>query len=196
VLKVGKTLLNLGNHANSAYVNSNDKEVAYFQTMGYYEAARELIKASLDKNNTSSLIHPIMYCSRHFIEILFKYNIDYINEYSYLKGKYKPTHDVLDNLSILSDYIRELMPENPIPDNIKDNITQIINLDLDSNSTRFKYNVIKNKKTKRTEISFVKGLEIDLSILDEMLEEIYSLTYIKDMLQKKWDKLFKEQNNL
>ncbi|AFV05411.1 hypothetical protein [Dehalobacter sp. CF] len=188
-------LVKSGHYNESAYISSDEKEIAYFQLEGYYTAARELINIALEKRNINALIHPIMYCSRHFIEILLKYMIDYINEYSYLKDKHTRGHEIFDDLKILEKYINELLPENPIPIDIRLNIENIVNLDLSSSATRFKYNIIFNKSTKSEEKSFLNAFEINLPLLFEALEDIYSLRYIPVMLQEKWDLLYLYQNN-
>lgn len=192
---MSNNLVNSGHYSESAYLSSDDKEIAYFQLEGYYTAARELINIALDKRNINALIHPIMYCSRHFIEILLKYMIDYINEHSYLKEKHTRGHEIFDDLKILEKYINELLPENPIPIETRLNIENIVNFDLSSSATRFKYNIIFNKRTKSEEKSFLNAFEINLPLLLEALEDIYSLRYIPDMLQEKWDVLYKYQKN-
>ena len=187
-------LVNSGHYNESAFLSSDEKEIAYFQLEGYYTAARELINIALDKGNINALIHPIMYCSRHFIEILLKYMIDYINEHSYLNDKHTRGHEIFDDFKILEKYINELLPENPIPIDTRLNIEHIVNLDLSSSATRFKYNVIFNKRTKSEEKSFLNAYEISLPLLLEALEDIYSLSHIPDMLQQKWDLLYEQQN--
>jgi hypothetical protein len=189
---MGNLLINTGEYANGAFIDSDEKAIAYHQLEGYYRAVKILIEKSEVRKD--SLIFPIMYCVRHFIEILLKYNIDYINEHSYLTGKYSKTHDVLDNLKILDNYIGELMPENPLPNGIKKYITDIISLDKDSNSTRFKYNIIWNKKVRKDEVSFKDAIEIDLDILNDAVDEIYALSCIPDMLQEKWSILSEMQS--
>lgn len=186
-------LVNSGYHGESAYLSSNEKEIAYFQLEGYYSAARELINVSLESGNINALIHPIIYCSRHFIEILLKYMIDSINEDTYLKDKHSKNHEIFDDLKMLEEYLNELLPENPIPKEIRIHIENIVNLDIGSNATRFKYNFI-NKSKRSEEKSFLNAFEINLPLLLDALEEIYCLRYIPDMLQAKWDMLYEQQN--
>jgi len=102
---MGNSFINTGDFANSAFIDNDEKAIAYHQLEGYYRAVKVLVEKS--EVRLDSLIYPIMYCVRHFTEILLKYNIDYINEHSYLKGKYCKTHDVIDNLKILDEYIGE-----------------------------------------------------------------------------------------
>ena len=187
-------LINSGYYNESAYISSDEKEIAYFQVEGYYTAVRELINIALEKRNINALIHLIMYCSRHFIEILLKYMIDYINEHSCLKDKHTRGHEIFDDLKILEKHIKELLPENSIPIETRLNIENIVNIDLSSSATRFKYNIIFNKSTKSEEKSFLNDFEINLPLLLEALEDIYSLSYIPEMLQEKWDVLYKLQN--
>lgn len=42
-------LVKSGHYNESAYISSDEKEIAYFQLEGYYTAARELINIALEK---------------------------------------------------------------------------------------------------------------------------------------------------
>jgi hypothetical protein len=189
---MGNVLVNSGDIANSAFIDNDKKAITYHQIEGYYRAVKILIEeASVRKD---SLIYPIIYCTRHFVEILLKYTVEYINDHSFLKEKYFKTHNITDNLKLLDEYVNELLPENPISSNIKSYITDIANLDEGSNGTRFKYNLVWNKDTRRDEVSFKDSIEIDLDILNNMIDEVYALSSISDMLQDKWNKQYNKEN--
>lgn len=186
---MGNSLVNTGDLANSAFIDNDKKAIAYHQIEGYYRAVKILTeKASVRKD---SLIYPLIYCTRHFVEILLKYAVEYINEHSYLKEKYFKTHNITDNLDLLDGYVNELLPESPIPTDIKSHIIDIANLDEGSNGTRFKYNLVWDKNKRQDEVSFKDAIEIDLDILNNIIDEVYALSNIPDMLQDKWDKQYK-----
>ncbi|RKY37672.1 MAG: hypothetical protein DRP72_03010 [Candidatus Omnitrophota bacterium] len=153
--------------------------VRYVYAISYKEAGDILVKEAINNKKQDMLIYPIIFCYRHFIELILKdfseMILSYIkklkvNGWNSLKSKIEKkknqaTHNIKKWLEIFREGLNLLKED--IPQEIESTINQFHQ--IDSTSQRFRYPFLinnnskkKKRKNSRGELSFFKEEQFDL----------------------------------
>jgi len=151
--------------------------VRYVYAISYKEAGDILVKEAINNKKQDMLIYPIIFCYRHFIELILKdfseMILSYIkklgiNDWSRLENKIEEsqtTHNIKKWLEIFREGLNLLKED--IPQEIESTINQFHQ--IDSTSQRFRYPFLinndskkKKRKNSRRELSFFKEEQFDL----------------------------------
>lgn len=184
-----------GNNFNYATINSqkgiNNEHSLFLLIEGYRDASTKLLNDLLNTDDINwmkidSLIYPIIFSFRHYLELIIK---DTIRNYNLIDNKispdeigFKKEHSILKLWSLLKDRIiknydnldKEAYNQCEIENfSVENMLNEINNIDENSFGFRYPFQTVGNGKNINSKIDFIfSGLKVDLNNLKSSMSKL------------------------
>lgn len=168
---------------NNARIVSSENYRTEFYIEGYKKAADNLVAHVISTGcDQDTLIYPIAFLYRHYLELLFKNIIE--NGYKLLNSKkgYAKNHSLDSLWNNTKDIINEIWEEkeNSKEEEIEHFITEIIKIDKSSQAFRYTKDKEGNEYLTQVELINIRHLSVCINSISDHLEGIS--TYITESL--------------